>query len=229
VRRILNVGDLTAFQTFLRLGAGRTSQRVNLSALGADAGVTHATAKAWLSVLEAGYVAWRLPPHHVNVTSRLVKTPKLHFFDTGIVCYLLGIRSADQLREHPLRGAIFETWVASEIYKARVHRGLAAGLGFFRDRKGNEVDVVVELGRELLAVEIKSGQTIADDFFAGLRTFAALGAAARPRRRTRGVLVYGGDTAQDRADGTVVPGRHSTGRRGGTADAPHASFLLASE
>lgn len=205
VRTILKVGDLTAFQTFLRLCAGRTSQLVNLSALGADTGITHATAKAWLSVLEAGYVAWRLPPHHVNVTSRLVKTPKLHFFDTGIVCYLLGIRSADQLREHPLRGAIFETWVASEICKARVHRGLAAGLGFFRDRKGNEVDVVVELGRELLAVEVKSGQTIAADFFAGLRTFAALNAAARPRRRTRGVLVYGGDTAQNRSDGTAVP------------------------
>lgn len=205
VRSILNVGDLVAFQTFVRLCAGRSGQLLNLSSLGADAGITHATAKAWLSVLEAGYIAWRLPPHHVNVTARLVKTPKLHFFDTGIVCYLLGIRSADQLREHPLRGAVFETWVASEIRKARVHRGLPPAMTFFRDRKGNEVDVVVELGAELLAVETKSGQTVADDFFAGLHAFASIVAAARPRRRSRGVVVYGGRDTQERAAGAVVP------------------------
>lgn len=205
VRMILNVGDLVAFQTFLRLCAGRSGQLVNLSALGADAGLTHVTAKSWLSVLEAGYVAWRLPPFHANVTKRLVKTPKLHFFDTGMVCWLIGIRSADQLREHPLRGAIFETWVASEIRKARVHRGLAPSLSFYRDRKGQEVDVIIELGRELLAVETKSGQTVADDFFAGLRAFATVMAEARPRRRTRGFVVYGGSEPQDRTAGTVVP------------------------
>ncbi|MCC6763485.1 MAG: ATP-binding protein [Deltaproteobacteria bacterium] len=205
VRMILNVGDLVAFQTFLRLCAGRSGQLVNLSALGADAGLTHVTAKSWLSVLEAGYVAWRLPPLHANVTKRLVKTPKLHFFDTGMLCWLLGIRSADQLREHPLRGAIFETWVASEIRKARVHRGLAPSLSFFRDRKGQEVDVIVELGRELLAVETKSGQTVADDFFDGLRAFETVMTAARPRRRTRGFVVYGGSEAQDRTAGAVVP------------------------
>jgi predicted AAA+ superfamily ATPase len=205
VRSILNIGDLVAFQTFVRLCAGRTGQLVNLSALGADAGVTHATAKAWLSVLEAGYVTWRLPPYHSNVSSRLVKTPKLHFFDTGIVCYLLGIRSADHLRDHPLRGAIFETWVASEIRKARIHRGLPANLAFFRDRKGSEVDLVVELGRGLLAVETKSGQTIANDFFTGLRAFDAVVAAARPRRRVRKMVVYGGQESQDRTAGEVVP------------------------
>lgn len=109
------------------------------------------------------------------------------------------------MREHPLRGAIFETWVASEILKARVHRGLAPALTFFRDRKGNEVDVVVELGRELLAVETKSGQTVANDFFDGLRAFASVVATSRPRRRSRGVVVYGGGEPQDRADGTVIP------------------------
>jgi hypothetical protein len=106
---LLNVGDLNAFQTFVRLCAGRTGQLVNLSALGADAGVTHNTAKAWLSVLDAGYVAWQLPPLHANVSKRLVKTPKLHFLDTGLACFLLGIRSPQQLADHPLRGAIFET------------------------------------------------------------------------------------------------------------------------
>jgi predicted AAA+ superfamily ATPase len=205
VRSLLNVGDLVAFQTFLRLCAGRSAQLVNLSALGADAGITHATARAWLSVCEAAYVTWRLPPYHASVTTRLVKTPKLHFFDTGIVCYLLGIRSAGQLREHPLRGAVFETWVASEIRKARVHRGLPAALAYFRDRRGNEVDVVVEEGAELLAIETKSGQTVASDFFTGLQAFASVVAAARPRRRAKGFVVYGGTTAQERREGTVVP------------------------
>lgn len=205
VRMILNVGDLIAFQTFLRLCAGRSGQLVNLSSLGADAGLTHVTAKAWLSVLEAGYVAWRLPPFHANVTTRLVKTPKLHFFDTGMVCYLLGIRSADHLREHPLRGAIFETWVASEIRKARVHRGEAPSLSFFRDRKGHEVDLIVDLGRELLAVETKSGQTVASDFFAGLRELDRVIAAARPRRRSVSFVVYGGSESQQRSAGRVLP------------------------
>jgi len=204
VRTILNVGDLVAFQTCLRLCAGRVGQLVNLSSLGADAGVTHATAKSWLSVLEAGYVAWRLPPFHANVSKRLIKTPKLHFVDSGLACYLLGIRSSDQLRDHPLRGAVFETWVVSEILKSRTHRGLPPSLSFFRDRKGAEVDVVVELGRELLAVETKSGQTVAGDFFAGLETFASLIASSRLRREVRGFVVYGGAEHQRRSSGTVV-------------------------
>ncbi len=205
VRALLNVGDLAAFQTCLRLCAGRVGQLVNLSSLGADAGVTHATVKSWLSVLETGYVAWRLPPFHANVSKRLIKTAKLHFADSGLACYLLGIRSADQLRDHPLRGALFETWVASEILKSRTHRGLPPSLSFFRDRKGAEVDVVVELGRELLAVETKSGQTVAGDFFAGLATFASLVGASRPRRQVRGFVVYGGTDLQRRSAGTVVP------------------------
>lgn len=205
VRTILNVGDLVSFQTFVRLCAGRVAQLVNLSSLGADAGVTHGTAKSWLSVLEAGYVAWRLPPFHVNVSKRLIKTPKLHFLDTGLVCYLLGIRSADQLADHPLRGAIFETWVVSEILKARAHRGLAPAVSFFRDRSGTEVDAVVELGRSLLAVEAKSGQTIASDYFTALETFTSLSASARPPRSVRSFVVYAGADSQRRSRTTIVP------------------------
>lgn len=204
VRAILSVGDLLTFQTFLRLCAGRTGQLVNFSALAADAGVTHNTARSWLSVLEAGYVAWRLPPFHNNLSKRLVKTPKLHFIDSGLACYLLGIRSADQLRDHPLRGAIFETWVASEILKARIHRGLPPSLSFFRDRKGTEVDLIVEDGRALLAVETKSGQTIAGDFFAGLESFAAMALAAHPPRQPKSFLVYGGAETQKRSIAEVV-------------------------
>ncbi|MHB8763301.1 MAG: ATP-binding protein [Deferrisomatales bacterium] len=205
VRMILNIGDLVAFQTFVRLCAGRTGQLVNLSALGADAGVTHATAKAWLSVLEASYVAWRLPPFHANLGKRLVKTPKLHFVDTGLVCYLLGIRSADQLRDHPLRGAIFETWVASELLKARLHRGLQPSLSFFRDRKGAEVDLIVELGRTLLAVETKSGRTVAADFFTGLEAFRAAVATDPLAREVQSFVVFGGSEGQLRAAAHVLP------------------------
>jgi len=205
VRTLLNVGDILGFQTFLRLCAGRVGQLVNLSSLGADAGVTHGTARSWLSVLEAGYIAWRLAPFHSNLTKRLVKTPKLHFLDSGLVCYLLGIRSPAHLREHPLRGAIFETWVASEVFKARVHRGLQPGLSFFRDRRGAEVDLILDIDPSYVAVETKSGQTVADDFFTGLQVFEQAAGAARPQRKVRKIIVYGGDTTQRRAAGTVLP------------------------
>jgi predicted AAA+ superfamily ATPase len=137
VRELLNVTDLLAFQTFLRLCAGRPAQLLDLSALAPDAGITHNTARAWPSVLEASFLAHRLPRWHANVTSRLVKTPKLHFYDSGVLCFLLGIRRAEQVREHPLRGAIFESWVVSEIVKARVHRGLPPALAFIAIGKGS--------------------------------------------------------------------------------------------
>lgn len=205
VRMLLNVGDLVSFQTFLRLCAGRVGHLVNLSALGADAGVTHTTARAWLSVLEASYVVWRLPPYHANLGKRLVKTPKLHFLDSGLVCFLLGIRTPDQLGDHPLRGAVFETWVASEILKARLHRGLQPSLSFYRDRRGIEVDLLVELGRSVLAVETKSGQTVAADYFDGLKAFATAVGAAPPGPRIEGFVVYGGTETQRRSAAMVVP------------------------
>ena len=205
VRLLHNVGDLTTFQAFLRLCAGRTGQLLNLSALGADCGVAHGTVRAWISVLEASFVAYRLPPFHANLIKRLIKTPKLHFHDTGLVCFLLGIRSPDQLRHHPLRGAIFESWVASEVVKARVHRGLPPALSFFRDRKGSEVDLVLERSGGIVAAETKSASTVAEDFFAGLEAFAGLLAPARPRRPLHRVVVYGGAERQRRSSGLVLP------------------------
>jgi predicted AAA+ superfamily ATPase len=200
VRQILNVGDLLGYQTFVRLCASRSGQLLNLSALGADAGVSHNTARSWLSILEASYLAFRLAPLHANVTSRLVKTPKLHFFDSGLLCWLLDIRSPEQLRLHPLRGPIFESWVVSEILKAHHHRGRVPRVAFYRDSKALEADLVVEVGgTRRCVVEAKSGQTIASDFFASLDDVAAkLGDAER-------VLVYGGDAAQKREGRRVVP------------------------
>lgn len=168
VRQMINVGDLLAFQGFLRLCAGRVGQLLNLSALGADAGVTHTTARAWLSVLEASFIAFRLAPLHRSLTKRIVKTPKLYFYDTGLLCWALGIRSPAQLDTHPLRGAIFECWAVSEVVKQHTHRGLTPRLSFFRDQKGHECDLVIEQGSRLMAVEIKSGRTVAPDVFAAL-------------------------------------------------------------
>jgi hypothetical protein len=205
VRQILNVGDLTTFQTFVRLCAGRSAGLLNLSALAADGGISHVTARSWISVLEASFVALRLAPYHSNLTTRLVKTPKLHFYDTGLLCYLLGIRRPEQLREHPLRGPIFETWVVSEVVKARLHAGLAGGVAFFRDRTGHEVDLVVENGSVLTAVETKSAQTVVDDFFAGLSAFAGLLRRGRRAPSLRQVIVFGGATGQQRGGVSVLP------------------------
>jgi len=205
VRQILNVTDLGAFQTFLRLCAGRSAQLVNASSLGADAGITHNTARAWLTVLEASYLAYRLPPFHANLNKRLVKTPKLHFYDSGLLCYLLGITRSEHLREHPLRGAIFESWVVSEIVKARANLGLAPNLCFFRDRKGREVDAVLERDGGLVAVEAKSGQTVAADFFSTLIAFAQTLGSRRRASKVTSLVVYGGTQPQRRSEATVVP------------------------
>jgi predicted AAA+ superfamily ATPase len=205
VRQILNVTDLQAFQSFVRMCAGRVGQLVNLASLGSDCGVTHNTARAWLSVLEASYVVLRVPPWHANLGKRLIKTPKLYFIDSGLLCSLLGIRKAGQIAEHPLRGAIFENWVVTEILKSRIHRALPADLHFFRSRAGLEVDVVVESGQALLAAEVKAGRTIAADFFASLDELRRLLASSGARRRVRTRLVYGGDAAQKRRGVDVVP------------------------
>jgi predicted AAA+ superfamily ATPase len=193
VRQVINVGDLLTFQTFLRLCAGRVGQLVNLSSLGADAGVAHMTARRWMSVLEASFITFRLAPLHRNVTKRLVKTPKLFFHDTGLLCWALGIQSPAQLETHPLRGAIFECWVISEVLKHHTHRGITPRLWFYRDQKGHECDLLIEDGQGVTAVEIKSGQSIATDTFAGLSRLVPdiQAGPARPQPVTQ-VIVYAG-------------------------------------
>jgi hypothetical protein len=207
-RALLNIGNLNNLQRFVSLCAGRTGQLLNLSSLGADTGVRHATAGSWLSVLEASYLVWRLLPLHANVTSRLVKTPKLHFFDAGLVCYLLGIRSASQLRTHPLRGHIFETWVAAEACKSRMNLGESPALTFFRDRRGKEVDLLLDRGDAFVAVEVKAGATIPSDAFDGLHAFDAVADAAWPGRTVIRRLIYGGTDGQERSYAHVIPWTH---------------------
>ncbi|OPZ97440.1 MAG: hypothetical protein BWY71_01617 [Planctomycetes bacterium ADurb.Bin412] len=196
VRNMLNIRDLGDFQRFLRLCAGRSGQLLNSSQLAADTGISTKTAQAWISVLEAGYLVFLLRPHHANFSKRLIKSPKLYFFDTGLLCWLLGIHEPDQLAVHPLRGAVFETMVAAEVMKSRFNRGLEPGLFFWRDQSGREVDLLADHGRLLLPAEVKSGKTIAAEAFTGLEYWRRLagGKCGRP------LLIYGGDDSFERQD-----------------------------
>lgn len=189
VRDVANIGNLETFQRFVRLCAGRSGQLLNLSSLGADCGVSHTTARYWISILQAGFIIHLLPPHHANFSKRIIKSPKLYFLDTGLLCYLLRVQEPNDISAHAMKGPIFETFVLGELYKAFTHRGEVPPLYFWRDRTGHEVDVVIDTGKKLIPVEIKSGETVVDGSFDGLRYFTSLGQPAA----SQGVLVHGGE------------------------------------
>jgi hypothetical protein len=199
VRELQAVRDLRAFRTFVRMCAARTAQLVNLTGLAADCGITHNTAKAWLSILEASYLVFTLSPHFANFGKRLVKTPKLYFHDTGLAAWLAGVRSVDELRLGSLRGPLFENYVVAECVKARCNGLLPHELHFWRDSAGHEIDLVISNGDALHPVEIKAGETVAGDWFAPVERFMGLSGA------TRGTIVHGGQRAQSRAGIDVLP------------------------
>ncbi len=203
LHRLIQVRDLRTFQLFLRMCAARTGQLLNLSALANDCGITHNTAKAWLSVLEASYIVFFLQPHYRNFGKRLTKAPKLYFYDSGLVSWLLGIQSKEQITTHSMRGALFETWVVAEFIKGRFNRGLASNLYFWRDSTGNEVDVLAEQGERLIPVEIKSGRTVTADFFSALNKWCGLAGEISGAAH----LVYAGDDSQQRAQVSIVSWR----------------------
>lgn len=194
VRQLITVRDLTQFQRFVKMCAARSGQMLNLTSLGADCGVSAVTARDWLSVLEASYLVMRLPPYHRNFGKRLVKTPKLYFLDVGLMAWLLGIREANSIETHALRGALFETYVLGELVKQRYNLGHPADLYFWRDNVGHEVDVLFETPDGLQAVEIKSGSTFAPDWPAGVRKWRAFAGneALTP------VIVFGGSGRYER-------------------------------
>jgi uncharacterized protein len=203
VRQLLNVQDLDTFQRFLRLCAGRSGQLLNFSSLATDCGITHNTAKAWVSTLEASYILFLLRPHHANFRKRLVKSPKLYFYDTGLLCWLLGIQEAGQLATHPLRGSIFETFIVSELMKARFNQMKSTGFYFWRDSNGNEIDLIADSGGKLMPIEIKSGQTLNRDFFLGLERWMALAGD----RAFAPTLVYGGTETMRRKETRIFSWR----------------------
>ena len=206
VRTLSNVGDLLTFQRFLGLCAGRTAQLLNASSLASDAGVSQPTAKAWMSILETGFIVQSIAPWFANIGKRLIKSPKLHLVDTGLACWLLGIRSAAQIASHPLRGMLFETWTTMEIVKQRANRGERAGVHHYRDASGREADVVVENGPDLAIVDAKASATITGDMTGRVDTVARL-IAASPSHRPRPMLVYGGDETTQRSGVEIVAWR----------------------
>ena len=200
VRRSNEVRNISSFRRFVRLCAGRVGQLVNLSSLGSDAGVTHTTAREWLTILEASYIVFQLPPFHSNISKRLIKSPKLYFFDVGLASYLIGIENASQVETHPLRGSLFENVVVTEALKHRYNRGRPAQFSFFRESNGLECDLLCESGREIHAIEAKSGSTVSGDYFAPLNRVGEL----LPDVVSK-TVVYGGQHRQQSSDCDVVP------------------------
>ena len=194
VRTLKNIGDLDRFHRFLQLCAGRVGQLLNFSSLANDLGIDHKTAKAWLSVLQAGYIVFLLGPHHRSFNKRVVKQSKLYFYDAGLAAFLTGIRRRRELDTFHLRGALFENFIISEYVKGMHHRGLEPDAWFFRDSSGNEVDLIIERADAVRAVEIKSGRTISGDSFRGLERYRNLSGL----RSENAYLVYSGDETMQR-------------------------------
>ncbi|NCU32165.1 MAG: ATP-binding protein [Candidatus Moranbacteria bacterium] len=201
VRSILNVKDLFSFQKFVKLCAGRTGQLLHLSSLGNEAGVSHTTAREWLSLLEASYIVFLLPPYYKNFNKRITKSSKLYFYDVGLASYLLGIQSVNQMQRDPLRGNLFENLIVIEFLKKQYEQASRANLSFFRDSNQNEVDLIIPAGESLLAVEIKSGQTVTLDYFKGLKYFSEIS----KEELVKNFVIYGGDEAQNRSLAQVIP------------------------
>lgn len=169
IHQLLKVKNLQAFQTFIRLCAGRVGSECNFSSLSNEVGVSTPTITEWINILQASYILWKLPPYFANINKRLVKTPKLYFYDTGLLCYLLGIENDKQLATHPLRGSIFENMVLNEVLKNRLNQGKDNNLCFYRENKGFEVDLVCPQAMGLNIMEIKSAQTFTKDFMRGIK------------------------------------------------------------
>ncbi len=200
LRQLINVRDLSGFEKFMKLCAARCGQMVNLSSLGNDCGVSHNTAKQWLSILEASYIIKLLPPYYRNLGRRLIKTPKIYFIDTGLASYLLGIQKVEHVSAHHLRGPLFENLVLSELLKKRFNRGETDHLYFLRDRKGNEVDFLLDYGPFLDLVEVKAGQTVSSSFFSGIEYYRRIYGEVR-----NSMLLYGGDKDHIRENVRIIP------------------------
>jgi len=200
VRMIKNIVDLYTFERFVRLCAGRTGQLLNMNSLAIEAGVDNKTVASWLSVLETSFIVFRLQPYHKGFNKRIVKMPKLYFYDTGLASALLGIDTKEQLGLHPSRGALFENMVVVEFLKNRFNSGKMNNLFFWRDNVGTEIDLLIENSESLIPVEIKSGQTITDAYFKSITTWCKISGI------DKGWVIYAGNQPQKRSNGiTVLP------------------------
>jgi hypothetical protein len=201
VRLISNIGDVETFQRFMGLCAARSGQLLNIASLASDCGIAPATAKKWLSILESSFIVHLLRPHHRNFNKRLIKSPKLYLTDTGLLCHLLKIRSPEELRQSDLRGMVFETWVIDEVIKNYYNRRRQPDIFFWRDAGGNEIDLLISRGREVLPVGIKSGRTFNENLIKELNFWRGL--TNQPTHP--GVLIYGGDRCFEFKGLTILP------------------------
>jgi len=200
VRNLVNVGDLKKFIKFIKLCAGRIGQLLNKTSIATEAGISVPTVDSWISVLESSYIAYLLQPYHENFSKRLVKTPKLYFYDTGLACSLLDIQSADQLATHFLRGGLFENMVITELFKHYLNLGIKPTLNFWLDAAGNEIDLIDTTFGNFKAYEIKSGATFSKDFFKGLAKWAKLSETQAENMN----VIYTGDLSLQTTDGNLI-------------------------
>ena len=198
VRQIKNITDLIVFGKFMKLLAGRNGQELNYSSLSIETGVDMKTIQSWVGVLESSFIIYLLKPHHNNFNKTIVKRPKLYFYDTSIVCSLLGIRNTSQLKNHPLRGAIFEGMVITELLKNRTNAGKPVNLSFWRDKTGREIDVIIDNGNIQFPIEIKSGKTIQDEFLKNIEYWKTMTGFKK------GLVLYAGKENQKRSKGTDI-------------------------
>lgn len=198
VRMLKNIMNLSLFQKFIKILAGRTGQLFNQSSLGNELGVDNKTINSWMTLLEASFIAFRLQPYHKNFNKRIVKTPKVYFYDTGLLAYLLGVRTIQELGIHFARGQLFENFILIEKMKQTLNNKTHEKYYFWRDTSGNEIDILIENGLKLTALEVKSAKTIHSDFFKSLKHFKKIHPAVS------GYLVFGGKEIQQRTDGTVI-------------------------
>jgi len=200
LRLIKNISDLGIFQTFLKMCASRIGQLLNLSALANDCGITHNTAKSWISILQSSFIVFLLRPHYKNFNKRLVKMPKLYFYDPGLACSLLGIEHKKQVYSYHLKGNLFESFIISEFLKLRYNRGLEPNCYFWRDKLGREIDCIIEKSGSLMPVEIKAGKTVSNEYFKDLSYWNTLS----KNKTSNSYLVFGGDAFQKRSQGNLI-------------------------
>lgn len=200
VRLLKNIADLDQFIRFMGLCAGRCGQILNMQSLASDTGVSVNTVKAWLSVLQASYVIFLLQPYHVNFNKRITKTPKMYFYDTGLVCSLLGLRRQVDLLNHHAKGALFENFIVTEMLKQHWNRGLPMQGWFWQDQSGREIDLLLQVGAKMYAYEAKAGQTFNASYFSNLIYWQSLSGAA-PEQCT---VVYGGDASFGTSNGRLM-------------------------
>ena len=206
LRQLVYIKDLTQFQRFIKMCAGRIGQLLNLESIGNDVGVSSNTIKEWISILEASFILMRLTPYHENFGKRLIKSSKLYFTDVGLATYLLGIETIEQLERDPLRGHLVENLIILELVKSRLNKGLDPQLYFFRDAHGHEVDLIFQSGHTLVPIEIKSAQTFNSDFFKNLKFFQELVGSRSPK----GFLIYTGSQEQGVGPFEVLNYTHAT-------------------